>query len=108
MKQNLLIRYTIWGILIICPWILTSCDMFHEDLPECRLFVKFKYDYNMLFTDAFHTQVDKVELYVFDKDGKFLFSQVEEGEALATGNYQMEVKLPIGEYQFLAWAGARD
>ena len=26
--------------------------MFHEDLPECRLFVKFKYDYNMLFTDA--------------------------------------------------------
>ena len=108
MKQNRLIRYTIWGILIICPWILTSCDMFHEDLPECRLFVKFKYDYNMLFTDAFHTQVDKVELYVFDKDGKFLFSQVEEGEALATGNYQMEVKLPIGEYQFLAWAGARD
>lgn len=82
--------------------------MFHEDLPECRLFVKFKYDYNMLFTDAFHTQVDKVELYVFDKDGKFLFSQVEEGEALATGNFQMEVKLPIGEYQFLAWAGARD
>ena len=49
-----------------------------------------------------------MELYVFDKDGKFLFSQVEEGEALATGNYQMEVKLPIGEYQFLAWAGARD
>ena len=48
------------------------------------------------------------ELMVFDKDGKFLFSQVEEGEALATGNYQMEVKLPIGEYQFLAWAGARD
>lgn len=48
MKQNRLIRYTIWGILIICPWILTSCDMFHEDLPECRLFVKFKYDYNML------------------------------------------------------------
>ena len=41
MKQNRLIRYTIWGILIICPWILTSCDMFHEDLPECRLFVKF-------------------------------------------------------------------
>ena len=27
---------------------------------------------------------------------------------MATGNYQMEVKLPIGEYQFLAWAGARD
>lgn len=108
MKQNRLIRYTIWGILIICPWILTSCDMFHEDLPECRLFVKFKYDYNMLFTDAFHTQVDKVELYVFDKDGKFLFKQTEEGSTLGTGSYLMEVKLPVGQYQFMAWAGAHD
>ena len=108
MKQNRLIRYTIWGILIICPWILTSCDMFHEDLPGCRLFVKFKYDYNMLFTDAFHTQVDKVELYVFDKDGKFLFKQTEEGSTLGTGSYLMEVKLPVGQYQFMAWAGAHD
>ena len=87
---------------------MTSCDNFNEDLPECRLFVKFKYDYNMEFADAFHTQVDKVELYVFNKDGKFLFKQAEEGSSLSTGNYLMEVALPIGEYQFMAWAGARD
>lgn len=71
MKQNRLIRYTIWGILIICPWILTSCDMFHEDLPECRLFVKFKYDYNMLFTDAFHTQVVKWSFMYLTKTESF-------------------------------------
>ena len=70
--------------------------------------IKFKYDYNMLHTDAFHTQVDRVELYIFDKDGRYLFSQVEEGEVLATGYYTMEVKLPVGEYQLLAWAGAHD
>lgn len=87
---------------------MTSCTAFEEDLPECRLFVKFKYDYNLLSVDAFHTQVDKVELYVFDKAGKFLFSQIEEGDPLASGNYLMKVELPIGEYQFLAWAGARD
>ena len=51
------------------------------------MLVKFKYDYNMLHTDAFHTQVDRVELYIFDKDGRYLFSQVEEGEVLATGYY---------------------
>ena len=62
----------------------------------------------MEFADAFHTQVDKVELYVFDKDGKFLFKQAEEGGSLSTGNYLMEVALPVGEYQFVAWAGARD
>lgn len=50
----------------------------------------------------------KVELYVFDKEGKFLFKQAEEGSSLSTGNYLMEVALPVGEYQFMAWAGARD
>ena len=28
--------------------------------------------------------------------------------ALSTGNYLMEVELPVGQYQFMAWAGARD
>ena len=105
--KSLICRVTL-GILIVSSWTMVSCDCFKEDLPECRLSVKFKYDYNMEFADAFHTQVDKVELYVFDKDGKFLFKQAEEGGSLSTGNYLMEVALPVGEYQFVAWAGARD
>ena len=96
------------GLLMIGTGIFISCDAFNEDLPECRLFVKFKYDYNMLSVCAFHKQVDKVELYVFDKDGKFLFQQAEEGDALATGNYQMSVALPLGEYKLMAWAGVHD
>ena len=108
MKQGILVRYMVTGMLIVTSWMITSCNSFNEHLPECRLFVKFKYDYNMLFTDAFHTQVDKVELYVFDKEGLFLFKQMEEGDALSTGNYRMEVELSVGEYQFMAWAGARD
>jgi hypothetical protein len=72
------------------------------------LFVKFKYDYNLVSADAFHTQVDIVELYVFDQEGKFLFSQSEEGIPLSTGQYLMEVEIPFGQYKFMAWAGARD
>ena len=108
MKLKSLLRHIAMWVLLIGSLIMTSCDSFNEHLPECRLFVKFKYDYNMEFTDAFHAQVDKVELYVFDKDGKFLFKQAEEGAALATGSYLMAVNLPIGEYQFMAWAGAHD
>ena len=108
MKLKSLIRYIALSLFLVGSLIMTSCGVFDEDLPECRLFVKFKYDYNMLFTDAFHTQVDKVELYVFDKNGKYLFKQAEEGSALSTGNYLMEVELPVGQYQFMAWAGARD
>ena len=108
MKINGLIHQFTFGMLIVAIWLLSSCTNLYEDLPECRMFVKFKYDYNMLYADAFHTQVDKVELYVFDKDGKYLFKQSEEGAALVTGSYLMEVELPVGEYQFMAWAGAHD
>ncbi|WP_455641235.1 FimB/Mfa2 family fimbrial subunit [Parabacteroides sp.] len=108
MNLKSFIRHLIFGILLVGSLVMTACDSFNEDLPECRLFVKFKYDYNMLFTDAFHTQVDKVELFVFDKDGKFLFKQAEEGTALSTGDYLMTVALPVGQYQFMAWAGAHD
>lgn len=108
MKLKSLLRHIAMWFVLIGSLIMTSCDSFNEDLPECRLFVKFKYDYNMEFADAFHSQVDKVELYVFDKDGKFLFKQTEEGSMLGTGSYLMEVKLPVGQYQFMAWAGAHD
>lgn len=102
------IHQLLFGILLLGSGMLSSCDTFNEDLPDCRLFVKFKYDYNMLSADAFHTQVNKVELYVFNKDGEFLFKQSEEGAPLASGNYQMEVTVPVGEYKFMAWAGAHD
>lgn len=108
MKFKSLTYYIALSVFIVASSLMTSCDSFNEELPECRLLVRFKYDYNMLFTDAFHTQVDKVELYVFDKEGKYLFKQTEEGKMLATGNYRMAVNLPVGEYQFMAWAGARD
>ena len=69
-KENMnlksLICYVVLGILLMGSGIVVSCDSFNEDLPECRLLVKFKYDYNMEFADAFHAQVDKVELYIFD------------------------------------------
>ena len=106
MKLKKHLNLLVLGILAISSGVLVSCHALYEDLPECRLFVKFKYDYNMLSVDAFHKQVDKVELYVFDKDGKFLFSQTEEGVPLTTGEYLMEVEVPFGDYKFMAWAGA--
>lgn len=102
------LRQIILSLLAIATGIMSSCEHLHEDLPECRLFVKFKYDYNMLSADAFSSQVDKVDLYVFDKDGKFLFKQTGEGAPLTSGTYRMEVKLPVGKYQFMAWAGVHD
>jgi len=108
MKMTSLIRQLVLGLLIAGSCMLAGCGDLREDLPDCNLYVKFKYDYNMLSVDAFHTQVDIVDLYVFDKDGKFLFKQTGQGAPLALGNYLMEVVIPVGEYKFMAWAGAHD
>lgn len=108
MKFNSLIHSITFALLLSCIGLLNSCDVFNEDLPECRLSVKFKYDYNMLSTDEFHAQVDQVTLFVFDKDGKFLFKQSAEGSPLATGNFLMDLQLPVGHYKFMAWAGVYD
>ena len=102
------VRQISYGSCLLLLLVLFSCTSIDETLSECQLYVSFRYDYNMEFADAFHAQVDKVELYVFDKNGKYLFKQAEEGSALSTGNYLMEVELPVGQYQFMAWAGARD
>ncbi len=93
--------------IILCL-LVSSCNIFDEDLPSCRLTVRFVYDYNMLSTDAFPTQVDKVDLYVFDENGLFVMKQTGERVPAEDGDYQMEVSLPTGKYQFMAWAGVHD
>jgi len=105
--EKKLLRLIIWCMLVGSTWFLNSCNI-HEDIPVCELNVRFKYDYNMLSADAFHSQVNKVELYVFDKEGLFLFKQMEEGATLATGDYRMKLDVPFGQYKLMAWAGARN
>lgn len=105
-----LTHFFAWSLTFATLLIVTSCNILNDDLPDCthHLYVVFKYDYNMLFEDAFDKQVDKVTLYIFDKKGQFLFEQTEEGNSLTSGHYRMQVWVPTGEYQFMAWAGAHD
>ena len=42
--KNLISHISMW-IVLIGSLMMTSCDSFNEDLPECRLYVKFKYDF---------------------------------------------------------------
>ena len=108
MNLKSLICYVALGILLMSSGIVASCDSFNEDLPECRLSVKFKYDYNMEFTDAFAAQVNRVDVFVFDKDGTFIMKKSEQGKTLGSGSYRMQLQLPIGEYQIATWAGMSD
>ncbi|MDE5663112.1 MAG: FimB/Mfa2 family fimbrial subunit [Muribaculaceae bacterium] len=94
--------------------LLTSCSMIHEDLPECatrpetRASVNFIYDYNTQEQDLFAQHVGSVTLYVFDKDGRFLQQSEHTAAEIRTGNLQVPLSLPYGEYRLYASARASE
>lgn len=63
---------------------VSSCDALYEDLPECVVTykVRFTYDMNIKFADAFSHEVDKVTLYVFDSDDRLVWQRTESGESV--------------------------
>ena len=68
---------------------VVSCDsILDEDDVDCSVEyrVKFKYDYNMKYADAFSREVSSVALYAFDDNG-------------------MAVDMEPGDYHLITWAG---
>lgn len=86
-----------------------SCDKVIYDNDDCTIHcqIKFKYDMNMKFADAFANSVSHVALYVYDANtGKLVHKQVESGEALSQEGYAMEFdNLTPGTYDMVAWCG---
>jgi hypothetical protein len=107
MKTEGAVRRMGYGSCLLLLLVLFSCTSIDETLPECRLYVRFRYDYNMEFSDAFAAQVNRVDVFVFDKDGTFVIKKSEQGETLG-GSYRMPLPLPAGEYRIAAWAGMSD
>lgn len=96
------------GFMLMIPTLLSSCDMLHDNMDDCQSSIKFRYDYNMLSADAFHSQVDKVEVFFFDKEGKFITSQTESGDALKSPTYKMDVPYSLNGCTAITWAGQHD
>ena len=107
MKTEGAVRRMGYGSCLLLLLVLFSCTSIDETLPECQLYVRFRYDYNMEFSDAFASQVNRVDVFVFDKDGTFVIKKSEQGETLG-GSYRMPLPLPAGEYRIAAWAGMSD
>lgn len=88
---------------------LTACNgLIYDDEGDCDPYykVKFVYDTNLKFTDAFAAEVSEVTLYVVDPaTGNIVWQRHEEGEALRSGNYMMDVDVAPGTYDLIAWCG---
>lgn len=86
---------------------LSSCSMMHEDMDGCKqeLKVKFKYDMNMLFADAFDGQVKDVTLHAYDESGKLIFKKTESvSDINAHGGYMTLDNIKPGRYSLQVWA----
>ena len=71
---------------------LVACDgMIYDDEGDCSVNyrVKFRYDRNMKFADAFAHEVESVTLYLLDKQGNVIWQKTESGEILASLEYAM-------------------
>lgn len=101
-------NFGVAAISVAATLSLSSCGVIYEDLDPCPptgASVRFVYDYNMEYANAFHSQVDCLNLHVYDNEGKFVASYSETSSALADENYRMPLELPAGHYRLVAHGG---
>lgn len=111
-KMNTLLYYIRKGLIALAVLLpFASCDSFvYDDEGDCSVTyrLKFRYDKNLLFADAFAHEVKSVRLYAFDTEDRLVWQTSERGEALATGNYTLTLPLAPGKYRLIAWCGLGD
>lgn len=107
MNTRHLIR--ICGIICISTMasVLTG-GCIREDFAECKntYDLRLVFDRNMLYTDAFASQVRSVDVKVFDSStGREVYSYADSGAALESADYRVALPIPPGTYDILCWAG---
>lgn len=98
--------------LIWLLMLLVGCTpSFFDDEGDCDPVhvIRFTYEMNMKFADAFHAEVSSVDLFVFDMDGKLVTSVSRNVIPEEAKNFSIELRdLPRGNYNLLAWCGVKD
>lgn len=86
---------------------LSSCNAIYEDLDECPqgLRLRFIYDCNMEFANAFPSQVDCLTLLIYDEEDRYVATYNASRPELENENYRMTVDLPKGKYHLIAYGG---
>ena len=90
--------------------VVPSCDngLIFEGEGDCGIYyrIRFKYDYNIKFADAFANEVNSLALYVFDEND-ILVEEIATTDkaALSSGTFEIPLELAPGNYTLLAWGG---
>lgn len=97
--------------VIVLQFPFTSCNgVIYDEENDCSVYywLKFRYDLNLKWADAFVHEVSSVHLYAFDKSGILVWQQEEQVDPSTTENYSMLLELPAGDYRLLAWCGLQN
>lgn len=103
--KTTIIRTLLLALIGMLP--LTSCEDIFDGEGDCSVSyrMRFIYDRNMSFANAFAHEVEAVSLFVFSEEGLFVQRIDQSGEALKQPDYTMELPLKAGRYTFVAWCG---
>ena len=98
--------------LLLGAFCFSACDrvIYDQEVSEdCAVAVRFRFDFNLKYADAFRNEVHSVALYVFDKSGRFVTKATESGVPLTREDYTLEIPgLKTGIYDVVAWCGLED
>ena len=112
-RVNILQRVSMVVAMMVALLAMTSCKdgLIFDGEGDCGVYyrIRFKYDYNIKFADAFANEVNSVALYVFDQNDILLDKIItNDKESLASGNFEIPIELQPQRYTLLAWAGLED
>lgn len=105
--KSTLTTITVAALSLLLPPLVSSCSMMHDDFDGCKqeLRVRFKYDMNMKFADAFSGQVRAVTLHVYDQSGRLVFKKTQSVDDIdAAGGYMTLDNIKSGNYTMQVWA----
>ena len=97
---------TIFGI-VLAALSLSSCESIYEDLAPCShgVSLRFVYDYNMEYANAFPKKVDCLTLLIYDSGGNYVGMRTVTGPELQDETYRMQLDLEPGRYRFISYGG---
>lgn len=102
-------RASLLATAAVAAMTMAACGTIYDDQDDCQmdLQLRLKYDYNMLFADAFAHEVNTAKVYAYDSSGTLAMSKTldaSDGTQTIDAN---ELATDV-DYDFLVWAEGED
>ena len=109
-RVHILRRLILASAMVVAMLATSSCKdgLIFDGEGDCGIYyrIRFKYDYNIKFADAFANEVNSVALYIFDQNNTLIEEiTTTDKEALSSGSFEIPLELEPGRYTLLAWGG---